>query len=102
MLIVRGVNVFPSQIEELILRTAGLSPHYWLEMARAGHLDTLTVHVECGGDVSDEGSRSRAAAELASHVKAFVGISVAVEIHAPGSIERSTGKAKRLRDGRRP
>lgn len=102
MLIVRGVNVFPSQIEELILRTAGLSPHYWLEIARAGHLDTLTVHVECGASASDEGSRQRAAAELASHVKAFVGISVAVEIHDPGSIERSTGKAKRLRDGRRP
>lgn len=102
MLIIRGVNVFPSQIEELILGTAGLSPHYWLEMARAGHLDTLTVHVECGGGTSDEGSRSRAAAELASRVKAFVGISVAVEIHAPGSIERSTGKAKRLRDGRGP
>lgn len=102
MLIIRGVNVFPSQIEELILGTAGLSPHYWLEMARAGHLDTLTVHVECGGGTSDEGSRSRAAAELASRVKAFVGISVAVEIHAPGSIERSTGKAKRLRGGRGP
>jgi len=102
MLIVRGVNVFPSQIEELILRTAGLSPHYWLEMARAGHLDTLTVHVECVAGSSGEGSRQRAAAELASQVKAFVGISVEVEIHTPGSIERSTGKAKRLRDGRRP
>jgi phenylacetate-CoA ligase len=96
MLIVRGVNVFPSQIEELILRTAGLSPHYQLEMARAGRLDTLTVHVECGGDSSDEHSRSRAARELAHHVKSLIGITVAVEVHLPGTIERSIGKAKRL------
>ncbi len=67
-----------------------------------GHLDTLTVHVECVAGSSDQGSRQRAAAKLASQVKAFVGISVEVEIHTPGSIERSTGKAKRLRDGRRP
>ncbi|MGH8320099.1 MAG: phenylacetate--CoA ligase PaaK [Steroidobacteraceae bacterium] len=103
MLIVRGVNVFPSQIEELILRTAGLSPHYRLELTRAGHLDTLTVHVECGGDAVAEGdSRLRAAGELTSHVKSLIGISVRVEVHAPGSLERSIGKAKRLDDWRGP
>jgi phenylacetate-CoA ligase len=96
MLIIRGVNVFPSQIEELILRTAGLSPHYRIEVARAGHLNALTVHVECGGDFADDASRSRAARELASHVKSYIGISVAVEVHPPGAIERSVGKAKRL------
>ena len=96
MLIVRGVNVFPSQIEELILRTAGLSPHYRLETARAGHLITLTVHVECGPDSADEESRGRAQRELAHHVKSLIGISVAVEVHLPGAIERSMGKAKRL------
>jgi phenylacetate-CoA ligase len=96
MLIVRGVNVFPSQIEELILRTAGLSPHYRLEMAREGHLNSLVVHVECNGDSSDEGSRSRAARELAHHVKSFIGITIAVEVQLPGTIERSVGKAKRL------
>ncbi|MGH8181367.1 MAG: phenylacetate--CoA ligase PaaK [Steroidobacteraceae bacterium] len=100
MLIVRGVNVFPSQIEELILRTAGLSAHYRLEMARAGHLDSLTVHVECGGDCADEDSRGRAARELAYHVKSMIGISVGVEVHLPGTLERSVGKAKRLDDRR--
>ena len=102
MLIVRGVNVFPSQIEELILRTAGLSPHYWLELARAGHLDILTVHVECGGDSSDDGSRGRAARELANHAKSLIGISIGVEVHVPGAIERSIGKAKRVQDRRTP
>ena len=96
MLIIRGVNVFPSQIEELILRTAGLSPHYRIEVARAGHLNTLTVHVECRGDFADDASRSGAARELATHVKSLIGISVAVEVHLPGTIERSVGKAKRL------
>jgi phenylacetate-CoA ligase len=102
MLIVRGVNVFPSQVEELILRTAGLSPHYRLEMTRAGHLDSLTVHVECGGDFADEDSRGRAARELAYHVKSLIGISVGVEVHHPGTLERSIGKAKRVDDRRRP
>jgi phenylacetate-CoA ligase len=96
MLIVRGVNVFPSQIEELILRTAGLSPHYRLEVTRVGHLDTLTVHVECVRDFSDEASRSRAARDLAHHVKSSIGIKVAVEAHLPGALERSVGKAKRI------
>ena len=100
MLIVRGVNVFPSQIEEQILRTSGLSAHYRLVMARAGHLDSLTVHVECGGEFSDEDSRGRAARELAYHVKSLIGISVGVEVHLPGTLERSVGKAKRVDDRR--
>lgn len=102
MLIIRGVNVFPSQLEELILRTPGLSPHYRLELARASHLDTLTVHVECAGEAhSSSDSRTQAASELAHNVKSYVGISVSVEVHLPGSIERSIGKAKRLTDLRR-
>jgi len=99
MLIVRGVNVFPSQLEELILRIPGLSPHYRLELARAGHLDTLIVHVECaGGAQSDDDARKRAASDLAHHVKSYIGISINVEVHPPGAIERSVGKAKRLID----
>jgi phenylacetate-CoA ligase len=101
MLIVRGVNVFPSQLEELILRTQGLSAHYRLELARESHLDTLTVHVEsAGGTDSGEDARRRAASDLAQNVKAYVGISVEVEVHPPGAIERSVGKAKRLIDRR--
>ena len=88
MLIIRGVNVFPSQIEELILKTPGLSPHYVLEVTKHGPLDHLTVVVE--------GEPSGAAA-LAHHIKSYVGISAEVRI---GSIERSIGKAKRVIDKR--
>ncbi|MBW4051381.1 MAG: phenylacetate--CoA ligase [Proteobacteria bacterium] len=98
MLIVRGVNVFPSQIEELILRTAGLSPHYRLEMARAGHLNALIVHVECVAQSADDDSRRRAARELGHRVKSLIGITIDVAVHLPGTIERSVGKAKRFHD----
>ncbi len=96
MLIVRGVNVFPSQLEELILRTAGLSPHYRLEMTRAGHLNALTVHVECVAQSTDDDSRQRAARELGHRVKSLIGITIDVAVHLPGTIERSVGKAKRI------
>jgi len=102
MLIIRGVNVFPSQIEEFVLRTTGLSPHYQLELTKDGHLDALTVHVECLGEaLASEDSRARAGRELAHHVKSFIGVSIAVQVHDPGTIERSAGKAKRLVDRRR-
>ncbi|HEX8758013.1 MAG TPA: phenylacetate--CoA ligase PaaK [Steroidobacteraceae bacterium] len=102
MLIIRGVNVFPSQLEELILRSTGLAPHYRLELTREGHLDSLTVHVECVAETfGSEDSRKRAAAELSHHVKSTIGISVGVEVHPPGTLERSTGKAQRLVDNRR-
>lgn len=101
MLIIRGVNVFPSQIEELILRVPGLSAHYRLELARTGHLDTLTVHVECaGGSAAADDARKQAATELVHQVKSYIGISVAVQVHPPGVMERSLGKAKRLTDRR--
>jgi phenylacetate-CoA ligase len=89
MLIIRGVNVFPSQIEELILKQPGLSPHYVLELMKDGPLDHLTVVVE--------GSESATAA-LQHSIKAYIGISADVRI---GSVERSIGKAKRVID-RRP
>jgi phenylacetate-CoA ligase len=102
MLIIRGVNVFPSQIEELILKVAGLSPHYQLEVTREVHLDALAVNVEIdAGDVRGSEVSERCASELAHLVKAYVGISVRVAMHAPGTIERSAGKAKRVVD-RRP
>jgi len=102
MLIIRGVNVFPSQIEELVLRTTGLSPHYQLELTKDGHLDALTVHVECFGEaLASEDSRARVGRELAHHVKSFIGVSITVQVHDPGAIERSAGKAKRLVDRRR-
>jgi phenylacetate-CoA ligase len=88
MLIIRGVNVFPSQIEELILKTAGLAPHYVLEISKQGPLDHLTVIVE--GDAA-------ACRPLQHHIKSYIGISADVKV---GAVERSIGKAKRVVDKR--
>ncbi len=99
MLIVRGVNVFPTQIEELIFRCPGLSAHYQLELTREGPLDALAVHVEHAPDTA-AARREAATHELAHLVKAHVGVSVRVELHAPGALERSTGKARRVIDRR--
>jgi phenylacetate-CoA ligase len=99
MLIVRGVNIFPTQIEELILRCPGLSAHYLLELTREGHLDALAVHVEHMPD-AEATRRDAAPRELAHMVKAYVGVTVRVEVHAPGALERSTGKARRVVDRR--
>jgi phenylacetate-CoA ligase len=99
MLIVRGVNVFPTQIEELILQTPSLAPHYVLELTREGPLDALAVHVEAA-DVAAFAAGARAATMLVEQVKSMIGISVRVEVREPGSIERSIGKAKRVIDKR--
>ncbi len=101
MMIIRGVNVFPSQIEELVLRIDALAPHYLLELTREKHLDALTVHVEAlGAEHDSEAARCDAATQLAHYVKSYVGVSVSVEVHHPGTIERSSGKAMRLSDKR--
>jgi len=101
MLIVRGVNVFPSQIEELVLQQLALTPHYLLEVRRDGALDELIVHVEVPptGGASDESCR-RAAAALMHAIKVFVGVTAAVVLRDPGTLERSIGKAKRVLDKR--
>jgi phenylacetate-CoA ligase len=101
MLIIRGVNVFPSQIEEQLLRIAGLAPHYQLEVTRERHLDRLVLSVECQHEVAaDAVTRARLAHELESHIKALVGISAVVQVCDPGSVERSAGKARRVIDHR--
>jgi phenylacetate-CoA ligase len=89
MLIIRGVNVFPSQIEELILKQPGLSPHYVLELSKQGPLDHLTVLVEGAG-----------AEELQHAIKSYIGISAEVKNVPINTIERSIGKAKRVIDKR--
>jgi phenylacetate-CoA ligase len=99
MLIIRGVNVFPSQVEEQILRQPRLAPHYQLEVYRQGSLDSLTVNVELAPGV-DGGQRDDVARCLAEDVKSFIGISVRVEVHSPGFLPRSEGKAKRVIDSR--
>ena len=103
MLIIRGVNVFPSQIEEIILNQRLFAPNYLLEVDREGHLDTLSVQVEwpATGAAGSE-ARQAAARDLVHHVKSSVGISVKVRVVDPGTLERSTGKARRVIDRRRP
>jgi len=99
MIILRGVNIFPSQVEEQILRVAHLAPHYQLILAREGPLDSMTVAVECEPG-TDEAERHSAAKELAHHVKAIIGVSAAIDVRDPGAIERSVGKARRVIDKR--
>lgn len=99
MLIIRGVNVFPTQIEELLLRLPALTPHYILELTREGHLDSLAVHVECVS-TADSGARQLAGAELSGLIKNNVGVSVVVHVRDPGALERSAGKARRVLDRR--
>ena len=101
MMIVRGVNVFPTQIEELILRRAELVPHYQCVLTREGVLDTLTVLVETRSGIAPESREARASAELLQHeIKVYVGSSVEIELKAEGGIERSVGKARRVIDKR--
>jgi len=100
MLIIRGVNVYPSQIESLLLQISNLAPHYLLEVARAGNLDTLTVHVELAMGAS-AAIGPPAAAQLQKLIKSHVGVSVKVEIGACNSIVRSHGKARHVIDKRR-
>jgi phenylacetate-CoA ligase len=96
MLIIRGVNVFPSQIEELILKQKELSPHYVLEVTKDGPLDHLTVVVELAPGAAD----ARSAASLEHAIKAYVGVTADVKVAPISSIERSIGKAKRVIDKR--
>ena len=96
MLIIRGVNVFPSQIEEMILKQPELSPHYVLELSKDGPLDHLTVLVELAAGAADAGSADK----LKHNIKSLIGVSTDVKIVPISSIERSIGKAKRVVDKR--
>jgi phenylacetate-CoA ligase len=101
MLIIRGVNVFPSQIEELILGHGHLAPHYVLEVGRDGHLDHLTVRVESDPAVADQRAVcDQAARDLQHRIKSYIGVTASVIVGDPGTIERSAGKARRVIDTR--
>jgi phenylacetate-CoA ligase len=99
MIILRGVNLFPTQIEEIVLRTAGLAPHFQLELTTSGRLDALAVRVEARADTTAD-RRAAAAAELVGAVKDTIGVSVTCEVLDPDTLERSVGKLKRLVDRR--
>ncbi len=101
MLIIRGVNVFPTQVEEQILKIEALSPHYEIHVEKDGNLDMVTVRVElkpeaAGGD----GATGDAAKELQHRVKTHIGISTKIEVAVPGTLARSEGKAKHVFDKR--
>ncbi|QWZ07887.1 phenylacetate--CoA ligase [Nocardioides panacis] len=99
MMIVRGVNVFPTMVEEQILKVEGLTPHYLCVLTRPGTLDELTVQVEAHEQVA-EADREALGRRLAGHVKDNVGTTVRVEVLAPHALERSLGKARRISDRR--
>ena len=102
MLIIRGVNVFPSQIENVLLGVPGAAPYYLLVVDRANNLDTLEVRVEMAADFPFDEVRRVEAMErqIAKEVLSALGISAKITVTAPGSIERSEGKAKRILDKR--
>ncbi|KUN89577.1 phenylacetate--CoA ligase [Streptomyces bungoensis] len=97
MIILRGVNVFPSQIEEVVLRTPGVAPHFQIELSRRGRMDHMTVRVETRPDAGPE-QREDAARLIARGVKDGVGVTVEVSIVEPETLERSLGKLRRVKD----
>jgi phenylacetate-CoA ligase len=99
MLIIRGVNVFPSQIEEMILRCAGLTPHYEIEITRPNRLDEIQILVEARAGLNDE-AQSAEASGLALKLKDYIGISADIRVVPHSSLPRSAGKANRVRDRR--
>jgi phenylacetate-CoA ligase len=101
MIILRGVNLFPTQVEELILRIPALSPHFQCVLRRDGRLDSMTVRVE-RRPVASADDADRAGRELAERVKATIGVSIAVDVVDPDGIERSVGKMRRIVDERSP
>ncbi len=101
MIILRGVNLFPSQIEELILRVPGLAPHFQLVLSRPRRLDELTIRVEARSEAAGAAERADSGERLAALAKQSIGVTVDVDVLEPDLIERSAGKAQRLVDLRR-
>jgi phenylacetate-CoA ligase len=101
MLIIRGVNVYPSQVEAVLVGFPGLAPHYQIVLTREGALDAMTVEVELspGARIADA-DRASKAAEVRHHIKSLVGVTCSVAIKAPGEVPRSQGKAVRVKDQR--
>ncbi|GGC07853.1 phenylacetate-coenzyme A ligase [Marivita lacus] len=101
MMILRGVNVFPTQIEEEVMATGGLAPYFQIELYSAGRMDAMRVLVEAMPNAASDLSRQAAATMLTERIKDHVGISVTVDVGDPGSVARSQGKAVRVVDKRR-
>ncbi len=100
MIILRGVNVFPTQIEEQLMATTGLGPHFQLELTREGRMDAMTVHVEAAEGPMGTGALKSAADALKRRIKERVGVTVEIAAHGSGGVPRSQGKAVRIVDNR--
>ena len=102
MMIIRGVNVYPSQVEAVLVGLQGVAPHYQIVLTREGALDAMMLEVEMApGSPSDDGHRGRTASEIIGQIKARLGVSCEVAIKAPGEVPRSQGKAVRVKDLRK-
>ncbi len=101
MIIIRGINVYPSQVEAVLVGFPGIAPHYQLVLTRQGALDEMMVEVEmlAGGPTNDD-ARSRKADEISHHIKSLIGVSCDVTVKTPGEVPRSEGKAVRVKDFR--
>ena len=99
MMIIRGVNVFPSQIEEIILQEPALAPHYQITLSKVGRMDAMSVAVEGRPDYSLT-DHEKAAKNVVKHIKARIGVSTQITVNAPGALPRSEGKAVRVVDNR--
>ncbi len=100
MMIVRGVNVFPTQIEELILKVHGLAPHYQIVLTRDNRMDEMEVLVEASPSGAQADARQASGGELAHLVKNLIGVTARITVTDPGGVERSQGKARRVIDKR--
>jgi phenylacetate-CoA ligase len=102
MLIIRGVNVYPSQVEAVLVGFPGLAPHYQIVLTRDGPLDAMTIEVERAPDAPAEAvACARQAADVQHHLKSLIGVTCAIVVKAPGEVPRSQGKAVRVKDERR-
>ena len=102
MLIVRGVNVYPSQVEAVLVGFPGLAPHYQLVMTREAALDSMAVEVELAREVAmDDAGRARKATEVTHRIKSLIGVTCTVVVKSPGEVPRSQGKAVRVKDLRK-
>jgi len=100
MIILRGVNVFPTQIEEQLMTVTTLAPHFQIELTRKGRMDHMVVHVEATTGAASDNAREASAKQLSSRIKSTVGISAEVRAAEPGQVARSEGKAVRVVDNR--
>ena len=98
MMIIRGVNVYPSQVEAVLVGFPGLAPHYQIVLTREGALDAMTVEVELAPDFT--GDPKHKAKEVVHHIKSLIGVTCTVTPKAPGEVPRSQGKAVRVKDQR--